>query len=103
MAIVFEIITHGHIYLHVQSVISPSKHGFLSVKSTVTNLAGFTHFLVTQLDNKGQVDVIYTDFLKPCDSVNHDISPSKLLTYKFTNELSQFFSSYVCNCKVRKH
>jgi hypothetical protein len=41
--------------------------------STVTNLCTITEFLSAALDDRRQVDVIYTDFSSAFDSIDHDI------------------------------
>jgi len=69
-------------------------------KSTVTNLVEFTHFLDRQIDNRDQVDVIYTDFSKAFDVINHDILLSKLVTFNISEKLRQLTASYSC---YRKH
>ena len=43
-----------------------------------TNLLEFTSDLAVNLNNKMQTDVIYFDFAKAFDSVNHDIILMKL-------------------------
>ena len=60
-----------HIFNHVKSYMSESQHGFIKHRSTVTNLVTYTDFIAKCIDNKIQVDSVYTDFSKAFDSVNH--------------------------------
>ncbi len=46
------------------------QHGFFKNRSTQTNLAYFSDFLHTHVDNNLQVDVLYTDFEKAFDKIN---------------------------------
>mgnify|MGYP005983870447 CR=1 FL=1 len=57
-----EIVLYKTIFVNVQSHVSAFQHGFWPGRSTVTNLCTLTQFLSEELDNNGQVDVIYTDF-----------------------------------------
>ena len=64
-------------------------------RSTVTNLMEITQYLSHAIDNRGQVDVIYTDFAKAFDSINHKILISKLRCLGFSEGLILFFQSYL--------
>lgn len=68
-------------------------------RSTVSNLTNFTQFVSTILDSGGQVDVVYTDFAKAFDKVDHDILLSKLESSGLSYNLVQFFCSYLKNRK----
>ena len=43
----------------------------LLCKSTISNLACYLDSISESIDNKKQVDPVYVDFSKPCDSVCH--------------------------------
>ena len=58
--------------------------------STTTNLAVFSNFVNVNFNSNLQTDVIYTDFLKAFDKVNHSI----LLKKNFKNLVS-WFRSYI--------
>ena len=45
--------------------------------------------------------MIYTDFSKAFDVINHDILLSKLVTYNFTSDFRQFMATYLCQRKQR--
>ncbi|XP_075157975.1 uncharacterized protein LOC142231243 [Haematobia irritans] len=53
------------------------QHGFMRGKSTVSNLLEFVGHVFESFSQRRQLDVIYTDFSKAFDMVNH-----RLLLYK---------------------
>ncbi|XP_055542947.1 uncharacterized protein LOC129728527 [Wyeomyia smithii] len=57
--------------------ISPDQHGFISKRSTTTNLTCFTSFVIRQLENGQQVDAIYTNLSAAFDKMNHQIAIAK--------------------------
>lgn len=59
-------------------MIPRQQHGFVSHKGTLTNLLEHTQFLHSQLRLGKQVDVIYFDYSKAFDQVDHYILLSKL-------------------------
>ena len=66
-------------------------------KSTTTNLACLSQFISESLDEIGQIDVIYTDFSKAFDCLDHFILLNKLDNYGFSNALILLFKSYLLN------
>lgn len=77
--------------------IPDSQHGFLRGRSTVTNLALFSNFVLSEMENGGQVDVVYTDFEKAFDRVDHDILLHKLNNLGIHGDLLRWVSSYLSN------
>ena len=94
---IFEQIIYQPIVNHVKSIISTKQHGFVPQKSTVTNLAIITDFIANTLDEGKQVDVIYIDFEKASDRVNHNILLGKLNHYHFSPSLIRLMCSYLSN------
>lgn len=93
----FEKVVYNLLLPQVKPFISTSQHGFLSKRSTVTNLSILNQTLCTSLDQRHQVDVIYTDFSKAFDKLDHGILLEKLNTLGFSDSLLLLFSSYLSN------
>jgi hypothetical protein len=91
----FEFVLYRFIYSNVRYHISESQHGFVSLRSTITNLVCITDYITNALDNNTQVDVIYTDFSKAFDKLNHNILLSKLSAFGFSPSLLYLIKSYV--------
>ena len=72
------------------------------MKSCTTQMVSFTDSLALNLNSRGQTDVIYFDFAKAFDSVNHDVILDKL-RYKFgiKGKLLNFFIDYLSGRKQR--
>ncbi|XP_063913193.1 uncharacterized protein LOC135129854 [Zophobas morio] len=94
---VFESILYARIYTSVKNYISEYQHGFMQGKSTITNLAYFSQFASNALDRNSQVDVIYTDFQKAFDQIDHYVLLNKLETFAFSNSLLVLLKSYLLN------
>ena len=92
---VFEIILYTQIYTHVRSFLSPTQHGFVEQRSTITNLAHFSQYTAEALDILGQVDTIYIDFSKAFDQINHDLILSKLHLFGLGESLCTFLKSFL--------
>lgn len=88
-------ILYTRIYGSVRTVISPNQHGFMTKRSTVTNLACFTQFLCDSLDAGGQVDVVFTDIQKAFDQIDHYLLLSKLEAFGFSQNLIHLFRFYL--------
>ncbi|XP_062537743.1 uncharacterized protein LOC134206076 [Armigeres subalbatus] len=67
----FELIVLGELTSSYAHYISNDQHGFMPKRSTTTNLACFTSFVIRQIENGHQVDAIYTDLSAAFDKMNH--------------------------------
>ena len=79
----------------MKEIISPLQHGFISGRSTSTNLAIFSNYVLSVLEQGYQCDVIYTDFSKAFDRVDHSILIAKLHKLGFRSNLLNWFDSYL--------
>lgn len=93
----FEKLLYPYIAWHVKNIITLHQHGFTSSRSTATNLVAFTNNLTNSIDKKSCIDVIYTDFSKAFDSVNHNILIQKLSNCGITGILLNWCQSYLDN------
>lgn len=95
---IFEIILHRRIFPEIKNKIICEQHGFMPHRSSLTNLAVFSQTLVEILDQSGQLDVIYTDFSRAFDSVDHRRLIMKLkYIYGFSDSLLGLITSYLSN------
>lgn len=72
-------------------------HGFLKGRSTTSNLVVCSVFLSELMSRRSQVDVIYTDYSKCFDRIDHGLLMNKLLRIGVRGNLYRWFSSYVEN------
>jgi hypothetical protein len=100
---VFERLVTSELALSLREDIHPSQHGFLSEKSTVTNLVEHTSFIRSTLAQHSQVDSIYTDFSSAFDKVDHKLLIFKLNKYGIRGPLLQWIESYLENREQRVH
>lgn len=96
---VLEQLLHKEIFRNVRCLISSNQHGFISGRSTVTNLVTITQFLSDAMDRNEQVDVIYTDFSKAFDVIDHSILLKKLDSFGFSTALLKLIQSYLLDRK----
>lgn len=94
---IFESLIVKKIHFDLQNIIIPEQHGFCPGKSVLTNLIPFTHSLSLNMDQRKQIDVIYTDFTKAFDRVNHDLLIAKLKHNGVHGSLLRWIESYIKN------
>jgi hypothetical protein len=82
-------------YDHVVNLISPCQHGFLRNRSCVTQLLSAFHSIGQDLDKNTQTDVLYLDFAKAFDSVDHNLLLDKLRWYGVTGSVLDWFADYL--------
>ena len=84
------------------NLIDLRQHGFIENKSCTTNLISLVEDVTYSLHNKIGTDIIYFDFAKAFDTVNHDILLAKL-KYKFKIEgrMLKFLCNYLSSRKQR--
>ena len=81
-------LTHG--------LVDDRQHGFLAEKSCATNLVGLCDSLALSLNDNIRTDVIYFDFAKAFDSVNHDLVLLKLKNkFGIDGRLLKFLTDYL--------
>lgn len=99
----FEQIVCSKLNFFVRPIISQNQHGFVCGRSTVTNLAIFTHYCIDAFEKRKQVDTIYTDFSKAFDRISHAILLAKLEKLGFHSIFLKWMRSYLINrlCSVR--
>ena len=93
---VYERVIRSELLPKVIAKIDKRQHGFLPSKSCETQLIPYYDMLAQNLNKGSRTDVIYFDFAKAFDSVNHDIILHKL-KHKFGIDglLLKFFVEYL--------
>lgn len=94
---VFERVIHNQLYSALVNSFSSFQHGFLKGRSTTTNLILFNEFITSSMDDGMQVDVVYTDYSKAFDRIDHNILIRKLQHMGIHGDLLRWFSSYIEN------
>ena len=76
----FERVIRKHIvkYLETNNLLNQGQHGFRSERSCLTQLIDHYHRVLHQCETGANVDVIYLDFAKAFDKVDHNILLSKI-------------------------
>ena len=82
-------------------LITQFQHGFLSGRSTETQLIQVYNHIDSMLDSSGPTDIIYIYFSKAFDSVPHHLLLHKLRSFGFNGTLYHWLCSYVNNRKQR--
>jgi len=75
---IFEGIVYRKVSPLFKNFIIDEQHGFVSSISTTSNLLVFQQFILNAFKLNYQVDVIFTDFAKTFDKVDHSILANKL-------------------------
>lgn len=79
----------------ISSWLTPLQHGFRKGCSTVTNVLQLTT-LINRAFNEGKAtDVVYTDFSKAFDKVNHNLLLAKLDLMGFSENMLCWIKSYL--------
>ena len=88
-------------YDHIHEIINKAQHGFLHGRSCVTQLLTTLHHVGQLLDNNVQTDIIFLDFAKAFDSVDHIILLKKLKSYGISGNMYNWFTDYLHGRKQR--
>ena len=84
-------------YCESRNLLSNCQHGFLSGRSTVTQLLEYTNTITGSLDTRLVVDAVYLDFSKAFDSVCHTKLLTVLYNFGFRNPLLGWIEAFLTN------
>jgi len=96
---IFEGIVYKKISPLFKNFIVNEQHGFMSGRSTTTNLLVLQHFILNAFKSNCQVDVIYTDFAKAFDKIDHNILIKKLFQSGLRNPFYSWLVSFLSGRK----
>lgn len=91
----FESLVTDKLFQLLRPIIVDQQHGFLDKKSTVTNLAIIHHHIENAIENRSQLDLVYTDFAKAFDSVSRKVLISKLRELGIVDPLLSWINDYL--------
>lgn len=94
---IFELIVFELLFDEISGKIASCQHGFFPHRSTFTNLATFSQYVHEAINNKSQVDVIYTDMEKAFDRVRHCVIIESLRHMDVSPHLIGLTQSYLGN------
>ena len=99
---VMERIIHEELLLRTIEKIDKRQHSFLPDISCTSNLISLTEDIAYKLHTKSDIDIVYFDFAKAFDTVNHDILLKKLKRkFKIEGRMLKFLCNYLCDRKQR--
>ena len=95
----FERILKEELILRTSHYLDSRQHGFLKHRSCTTNMVAFSDSVVLSINDceTMSTDVVYFDFSKAFDSVNHDLILMKLKDmYGINGRFLKFIKNYLC-------
>ena len=94
---ILESIIKDHIAQHmlINSLFSPSQHGFIAGRSCTTQLLAAMGYWTQSLDNGFPADIIYLDFRKAFDSIPHNRLLVKLEAYGIRGSLLEWLRYFL--------
>ena len=89
-------------FLSVHNLFNPNQHGFRHGRSCLSALLDVYDNMMTSLSNnpKSSVDMIYLDYAKAFDKVDHGVLLNKLKTFGICGKLGEWLHSFLTN---RRH
>ena len=88
-------------HLDMHNLIRQSQHGFMSGRSTATNMLVYMEALTKLLDEGHAVDVLYLDFAKAFDKVPHERLLAKCRGLGLGGKLLEWIRAWLSNRKQR--
>lgn len=85
------------LFRYIHPLLSSQQHGFIKGRSTVSNLLEITQFLHNNLHCGKQVDVIYFDYSKAFDTIDHFILANKLARLSLPFQLFSLIMTFTMN------
>ncbi len=93
----FERILRDHVMIHVERYIAFEQHGFRHGRSCLSNLLDSMYRAYSLIEEDGEMDIIYLDFMKAFDSVPHKRLTSKLRCYGITGKSLSIINAFLSN------
>ncbi len=90
---------HLYEYLNSHDLLTSRQSGFRAKHSCETALHQMLDDWLTCINNKETVGILFIDFCKAFDMVDHDILLQKMKVYRFSEDALKWFTSYMHNRK----
>ena len=84
-------------YLEGANLISSSQHGFRKKRSCLTQLLSHIEYIYSCLNGNDEVDVIYLDYSKAFDKVDHLVLLEKLKRYGIGGNILRWIEQFLTN------
>ena len=96
---VFEKVVRNHIvaFMEKHHLFNQSQHGFRGGRSCLSQLLAHFDKITSELEKGNGVDVIYLDFAKAFDKVDHGITLQKLKSLGIKGKLGRWLMSFLTN------
>jgi hypothetical protein len=96
---IFERLIRNHIVNHLEKnhLICKNQHGFRKHRSCLTQLLSHIDIILQNFQNNMDTDVIYLDYAKAFDKVDHQILLQKLHAYGIRGKMLMWLNSYLSN------
>lgn len=100
---IMESILRSTIMSHLceNSLINSTQHGFMNRKSCLTNLLHCLEEVTSVLDDGDSLDILYLDFAKAFDIVQHNRLLSKIKSLNIDGEILQWIEAWLKDRKQR--
>ena len=93
---IFEKLIRDELMIKCEAQLSRNQHGFLPNRSCTTQLIDFADNVTQALNSSIRTDIVYFDFAKAFDSVNHDIILKKLKDrFRIDGTMLKFMVNYL--------
>ena len=94
---IFERVVRKHVVEHMESnsFLSPHQHGFRKKRSCLTQLIDHVDNILKTLNDGNEVDVIYLDYAKAFDKVDHQILLAKAKRYGIKGKTLQWLTEFL--------
>ncbi|CAB4010510.1 Hypothetical predicted protein, partial [Paramuricea clavata] len=92
---IFERCVFNRVINHISNQLHNFQHGFLKGKSCTTHLLQVIDEIGRSLDCAEQTDIIYLDFAKAFDKVNHSLLLDKISGFGIDGNLLKWFGNYL--------
>ncbi|XP_038120658.1 uncharacterized protein LOC119770244 [Culex quinquefasciatus] len=91
----FEVIVLDFIKFNCCDHVAQEQHGFMAKRSTNSNLVSYSPFILRTMQQRKQIDAIYTDLSAAFDKLNHRIAVAKLERLIFGGPMLDWLRSYL--------